>query len=128
MAFRHMLFWHVGDTSAVGNSQRRHKPKCYGLTREWLFEQESFHVDECPHDDLWPCAPYAPASHTPRAAALHQLSEQSIADAGGGAAHCGVARVCWRRPDAGTLAAQCAARRRLDGKAAPEYARTTGDG
>ena len=55
IAFRHTLFWHVGDASAVGNSAQRHKPKCYGLTKEWLFEQESFHEDECPDDDLWPC-------------------------------------------------------------------------
>ena len=51
MAFRHTLFWHIGDASAVGNANTRHKPKCYALTTEWLFEQESFHREECPDDD-----------------------------------------------------------------------------
>ena len=43
------------SASAVGNAVSRHKPKCYGLTKEWLFEQESFHIDECPDDDICPC-------------------------------------------------------------------------
>ena len=44
VAFRHTLFWHVGDASAVGNTAARHKPRCFALNKEWLFEQESFHV------------------------------------------------------------------------------------
>ena len=55
MAFRHTLFWHIGDASAVGNAGGRHRPRCYALTKEWLFEQESFHVSDCPDDDIWPC-------------------------------------------------------------------------
>ena len=35
VAFRHALFWHVGDASAVGNTRARHKPKCYGINKEW---------------------------------------------------------------------------------------------
>lgn len=119
MAFRHTLFWHIGDASAVGNSKARHRPKCYGLTKEWLFEQESFHVDECPHDDLWPCGPqYAPEAGSTRATALTQLVERFEADSAGAAVRCsGVSRMCWRRPTAATNAesrhqAQCASRLR----------------
>lgn len=110
MAFRHTLFWHVGDASAVGNAKSRHKPKCYGLTREWLFEQESFHVDDCPEDDLWPCSSptFAPAANSQRGLAVRQLMEHAEASASGGAARCGAARLCWQQPATSGKAAQCA--------------------
>ena len=76
MAFRHTLFWHVGDASAVGNSKTRHKPKCYGLTKEWLFDKEAFHVSDCPDDDIWPCVG-RPVADSDASAELQRLGVRS---------------------------------------------------
>ena len=117
MAFRHTLFWHIGDASAVGNSKARHKPKCYGLTKEWLFEQESFHLKDCPDDDVWPCKA-RPSPGSPKALEVARLVAEAVASAPG-ARRCGHWRVCWGRPTAAYVtskalpslrAAQCAAR------------------
>ena len=98
VAFRHTLFWHVGDASAVGNGRARHKPKCYATSKEWLFEQESFHEDECPDDDVWPCAP-RPAPGSAAFAALRDLEARTVAHTAG-ADKCDAHRVCWGRPTA----------------------------
>ena len=36
VAFRHNLFYHVGDQSSVGNSAKRFIPRCYELLYDWL--------------------------------------------------------------------------------------------
>ena len=109
MAFRHTLFWHIGDSSAVGNSAARHRPKCYGLTKEWLFDKEAFHVDDCPDDDLWPCTG-RPTSESEGADELRRLSERTVTTAAG-ASQCGASRLCWHRPTlrGGPMETQCAA-------------------
>ena len=106
MAYRHTLFWHIGDASAVGNSAKRHKPKCYGLTKEWLFDKESFHVEDCPDDDLWPCS-QRPAPETAEAQQVQRIGDAAIARATG-AARCGAARICWRQPANGRCLARLA--------------------
>ena len=97
MAFRHVLLWHVGDVSAVGNSKQRHKPKCYTTTGEWLFERESFHLDDCPDDDLWPCD-RRPAPDSEGGRRLAELARRTEVHAAA-ARRCGTHRVCWRRPE-----------------------------
>ena len=99
VAFRHTLYWHVGDSSVVGNAKTRHKPKCYGVNREWLFEQEAFHVDKCPDDDVSPCD-VRPAPGSDAARELRSLEESTL-EAAPGAQRCDAHRVCWGRPAAG---------------------------
>ena len=96
VAFRHSLFWHIGDASAIGNLQSRHKPKCYGVNKEWLFEQESFHTDECADDDVWPCTG-RPREGSDAAKKLAELA-QVTAEHAPGAEACDAYRVCWGRP------------------------------
>lgn len=124
VAFRHALFWHIGGKSAVGNAANRHQPRCYTTNEEWLFEQERFHEDECPDDDVWPCHG-RPDGNTTARAELRRLSANAVDGGAGGAARCGDWRVCWRRPGAaeGAVAGRCA--RRLlceEGAAAPHAA------
>ena len=72
VAFRHTLFWHIGGVSAVqgsATSAERHRPPCFARTGEWLFDSERFHADECPDDDVWPCAPRPPLQLLARARA-----------------------------------------------------------
>ena len=129
LAFRHALFWHFGDASAIGNANTRHKPKCYALNREWLFELESFHQDACPDDDMCPCDA-RPADGSAAARALRLLEERTFT-ANAAAERCGARRVCWGRPAAGPSCAsrlQCGgARDGIDKRAPclrtlPEYA------
>ena len=115
IAFRHTLFWHVGDASAVGNTAMRHKPSCYAISREWLFEQEAFHPDQCPNDDIWPCEPKPPPGST-AAASLEGLVTRTV-KAAGGASNCGQHRVCWNKPPRSRASARC---RNL--ASTPEYA------
>lgn len=96
VAFRHSLYWHVGDASAIGNINTRHKPKCYAPNREWLFEQELFHEDECPDDDVWPCTP-RPSKGSSAARPLEELVAATAARAPG-AEVCDGHRLCWGRP------------------------------
>jgi hypothetical protein len=115
MAFRHTLFWHIGDVSSVGNHAGRHKPKCYGLTKEWLFSKESFHTSDCPDDDLWPCD-QRPDGGSPRSLELLRVVEEATA-ASPGAKRCGETRLCWGRPGGTSAAAsaKCASRLRCTG-------------
>ncbi len=114
LSFRHTLFWHIGGRSAVGNAAGRHQPRCYTTQSEWLFEQERFHEEDCPDDDVWPCS-HRPtrAGNASAHAALRQLAAAAVqGGGGGGAARCGEWRVCWRRPDgvAAVAAGRCARR------------------
>ena len=125
MAFRHTLYWHIGMSSSVGNVRDRHRPRCYALTKEWLFERESFHLEDCPDDDVWPCARRPP----PNSSAAHMVQRvvKKHAASTTGALACGDWRLCWHRPssvgsrmasvDARQLAAaRCAARLRCDSR------------
>ena len=105
-----------------------------------LFDQESFHVDDCPDDDVWPCKPpYKPEAGSTRDAALRELGERAVQGSDGGASRCGLSRVCWKQPNGSyggggashraLSAAQCAAKLRCSGEdrtacvpALPEYA------
>ena len=111
VAFRHTLFWHVGGTSAVGNSKSRHQPRCYTQQSEWLFEQEKFHDAQCPDDDVWPCDTRPPANSS-AAAEVRRLAAAAVERGAGGARVCGPWRVCWQRPDgeASGAARRCARR------------------
>jgi len=100
VAFRHTLFWHIGGVSAVqgsATSAERHRPPCFARTGEWLFDSERFHADECPDDDVWPCAPRPPPNSS-RARRLRALARDAVADGAGGARECGPTRLCWQRP------------------------------
>jgi len=55
VAFRHNLFYHVGLKSAISNDADRFIPRCYELLFDWLQHDELFRVEECAHEDIWPC-------------------------------------------------------------------------
>ncbi len=100
----------------MGNERgadKRHRPKCYGSVREWLFKQESFHEKDCPDDDVWPCDG-RPADGTAAAEQIQRLADRTEA-AAAGASRCGRWRLCWQRPGstksgAEQQQARCAAR------------------
>jgi len=54
-AFRHNILYHVGSQSSLGHESRVITPKCYDTLKDWLQPVEMFHIDQCPHDDVWPC-------------------------------------------------------------------------
>ena len=121
VAFRHTLFWHIGGVSAVqgsATSAERHRPPCFARTGEWLFDSERFHADECPDDDVWPCAPRPPPNSS-RARRLRALARDAVAGSAGGARECGPTRLCWQRPRAQ------ACRRPPAAEFAPEYRECT---
>ena len=129
MAFRHTLFWHIGEASAVGNRQGRHRPKCYALTKEWLFDKESFHEDECPDDDIWPCHGRPDAS-SDQGLLVRNAAQHAVANALG-ARDCGAWRVCWGRaqrasgrPDGELAKSKCVAQlscANSSGRASPSH-------
>ena len=104
----------------MGNAANRHQPRCYTTNEEWLFEQERFHEDECPDDDVWPCHARPDGNSTARAE-LRRLIAAAVDGGAGGAARCGDWRVCWHRPGTAAAAAGRCARRLLceEGAAAP---------
>ena len=64
-AFRYNLLDHIGAVSSLRKEASPAYPRCYDELQEpVLFHVEAFRAGECPHDDLWPCAPPAPRTST----------------------------------------------------------------
>jgi hypothetical protein len=56
VSFRYNLFEHLGVESTFTGRESRYNPKCYQVLYDWLQEGERFHNEDCPRDDISPCA------------------------------------------------------------------------
>jgi len=106
VAFRHTLYWHIGERSSLNNAPERHRPRCYALTSEWLFPQESFQLERCADDDISPCDRRPTAEQGLRA--IDRLAAEAEA-ASAAATRCGTWRVCWGKPAGDSAERRCAA-------------------
>ncbi|XXQ38091.1 Glycosyl transferase 64 domain-containing protein [Plasmodiophora brassicae] len=61
LAFRYNLLRHRGAESTLRGSIGGTENSCYHVNDDGrMFNVESFKVDECDHDDVWPCPPHDP--------------------------------------------------------------------
>jgi hypothetical protein len=64
--FRWNLFRHIGAVSSLRQTGLQKFPGCWEEYSDLLWEVDSFNVDDCNEDDLWPCnsRPYQETIHT----------------------------------------------------------------
>ena len=56
MVYRYNLLHHLGTVSSLRDERNAEYPQCWHeLNTEVVFAVESFRLNECDHDDLWPC-------------------------------------------------------------------------
>lgn len=64
IGFRYNLFDHIGLTSTLRSEKSGSFPRCYEFLYEpTVFKVEAFSPQECPRDDVWPCAFSSPDRH-----------------------------------------------------------------
>jgi hypothetical protein len=56
MTYRNNLFFHIGKTSTFPNRPPRYSPDCWQTSFDWLQDYERFRNEDCPTEDISPCA------------------------------------------------------------------------
>ena len=64
--FRYNLFDHLGKQSSLRDTPQGLFGGCYDVMDQGnVFEVEAFKINECRHDDIWPCLPASHANAEP---------------------------------------------------------------